>query len=115
MKSNSKLFGFTPSEAPAEGGPVACGALLLTGFIFILSLCLFFPKVYAAGEAPLLLEEQEKTISMDFQDARLKDILKIFSIQSGLNFVASEEVQDRTITLYFDKILHLKFDIKFFL
>ncbi|MCU0665754.1 MAG: hypothetical protein MUF05_01485 [Candidatus Omnitrophica bacterium] len=43
-------------------------------------------------------------ISMDFQNASLKDILKIFSVQSGLNFIASENVQDRKVTLYMDKV-----------
>jgi type IV pilus assembly protein PilQ len=41
---------------------------------------------------------------MDLQDASLKDVLKIFSIQSGLNFISSESVQDRRITLYLDKV-----------
>jgi len=44
------------------------------------------------------------TISMDFKDANLKDVLKVFSMQSGLNFIASEAVQDRKITLYLDKV-----------
>jgi len=43
-------------------------------------------------------------ISMDFQDANLKTILKIFSQQSGLNFVASQNVKDRTATIYFDNV-----------
>ena len=43
-------------------------------------------------------------ISMDFQDANLKTVLKIFSQQSGLNFVASQNVQDRTVTIYFDGV-----------
>jgi type IV pilus assembly protein PilQ len=50
---------------------------------------------YSAGEA---------SISMDFKDAGLKDILKVFSMQSGLNFIASEAVQDRKVTLYLDKV-----------
>jgi type II secretory pathway component GspD/PulD (secretin) len=41
---------------------------------------------------------------MDFQDANLKDVVKIFSIQSGLNFIASEAVQDRKMTLFLDKV-----------
>ncbi len=41
---------------------------------------------------------------MDFQDANLKDVIKVFSIQSGLNFIASEAVQDRKITLFLDKV-----------
>lgn len=51
-----------------------------------------------AGPAP------ENVISMDFQDANLKTVLKIFSQQSGLNFVASQNVQDRTVTIYFDSV-----------
>ncbi len=43
-------------------------------------------------------------ISMDFQDANLKTVLKVFSQQSGLNFVASQNVQDRTVTVYFDNV-----------
>jgi len=44
------------------------------------------------------------TISLDFQDASLKSILKLLSQQSGLNFIASQAVQDRTVTLYLDKV-----------
>jgi len=43
-------------------------------------------------------------ISMDFQDANLKTVLKIFSQQSGLNFVASQNVKSRTVTIYFDNV-----------
>ena len=43
-------------------------------------------------------------ISMDFKDANLKDILKAFSIQSGLNFIASQDIEDKTVTLYLDKV-----------
>src|SRR3989338_9568009 len=43
-------------------------------------------------------------ISMDFQDLNLKTVLKIFSQQSGMNFIASQNVQDRTVTIYFDNV-----------
>lgn len=43
-------------------------------------------------------------ISMDFQDANLKTVLKVFSQQSGLNFLASQSVKDRKITIYFDGV-----------
>jgi type IV pilus assembly protein PilQ len=52
----------------------------------------------------LISQESYKKISMDFRDASLKDILKIFSEQSGLNFIASQSVQDRTVTLYLDQV-----------
>jgi type IV pilus assembly protein PilQ len=48
--------------------------------------------------------ESTPFISMDFQNANLKDVLKIFSQQSGLNFIASEDVKDRKLTLYFEKV-----------
>lgn len=43
-------------------------------------------------------------ISMDFKDANLKDVLKVLSVQSGLNFIASDVVKDRTITLYLNNV-----------
>lgn len=62
----------------------------------------FIPRLNAAQEPPFF--DFGVTISMDFQDASLKDILKILSIQSGLNFIASEAVENRKITLYLDKV-----------
>ncbi len=52
----------------------------------------------------LIAQESYKKISMDFRDANLKDILKIFSEQSGLNFIAAQSIQDRTVTLYLDAV-----------
>ncbi|MFA5388251.1 MAG: secretin N-terminal domain-containing protein [Candidatus Omnitrophota bacterium] len=43
-------------------------------------------------------------ISLDLQDANLKTVLKMFSQQSGLNFIAGQSVQDRTVTVYFDNV-----------
>ncbi|MFA5090981.1 MAG: secretin N-terminal domain-containing protein [Candidatus Omnitrophota bacterium] len=74
-------------------------------FILILSILislLFTPGLDAGQELPF--PDLEATISMDFQDAGLRDILKIFSIQSGLNFIASQAVQDRKVTLYLDNV-----------
>lgn len=73
---------------------------------FVLSvvfiLCITPVKLNAGLDLPF--DNPEIKISMDFQDANLKDILKIFSIQSGLNFIASEGVQERSMTLYLDKV-----------
>jgi len=70
-------------------------------FIFISHL-LFNPELKAAQDIPFI--DTDVVISMDFQDARLKDILKILSMQSGLNFIAAESVQERTVTLYLDGV-----------
>src|SRR3989338_6255312 len=71
-------------------------------FIFFLIFCLLPLKLPAADLSPF--NDPNITISMDFQDANLKDVVKIFSIQSGLNFIASEAVQDRKITLFLNKV-----------
>jgi type IV pilus assembly protein PilQ len=63
------------------------------------------PTVMAGPSAPeLFIPDEGVTISMDLQDAQLKDVLKLFSIQSGLNFIANEGIQERQITLYLDKV-----------
>ncbi|MDD5120847.1 MAG: secretin N-terminal domain-containing protein [Candidatus Omnitrophica bacterium] len=64
----------------------------------------FFIAHLNAQDKPDLTGSLEPTISMDFKDASLKDILKALSMQSGMNFIASEAVQDRKVTLYFDKV-----------
>ncbi len=71
-------------------------------FISFLILCLLPLKLPAQDPSPF--GDSKITISMDFQDANLKDVIKIFSIQSGLNFIASEALQDRKITLFLDKV-----------
>jgi len=70
----------------------------------LLALFIFSAPVELGAQQEMFLGQSQVTVSMDFQDARLKDILKILSIQSGLNFIASEGVQDRTVTLYLDNV-----------
>lgn len=71
--------------------------------IILVYLLIFSPlNLFAGTELPF--DDAEISISMDFQDANMKDILKIFSLQSGLNFIASENIQDRKVTLYLDKV-----------
>ncbi|MFA5177450.1 MAG: secretin N-terminal domain-containing protein, partial [Candidatus Omnitrophota bacterium] len=74
-------------------------------FVFILTLfnLILLPKLNAL-DGPPLSAYKSVIISMDLQDASLKDILKLLSIQAGLNFIASEGVQDRKMTLYMDKV-----------
>jgi len=51
-----------------------------------------------------LPKEKTSTITMDVTEAYLEDVLKLFSKQSGINFVASEEVRDKTVTTYLDNV-----------
>jgi len=75
---------------------------LTSVFIFLLLFAFFIPRLNA--ETPPLFSGKDPLISMDFKDAELKDILKALSMQSGMNFIASEAVEDRKVTLYFDKV-----------
>ncbi len=43
-------------------------------------------------------------VSMDFQDADVKDVLKVFSKQTGINVIAREDIGQRTITLYLEDV-----------
>ncbi|MCK4993658.1 MAG: hypothetical protein KAS13_01255 [Candidatus Omnitrophica bacterium] len=43
-------------------------------------------------------------VSLDFKDADLKDVLKVFSQQSGLNFVADRNIEEKLITLYMNEV-----------
>ena len=78
--------------------------MLLRLGLIILLLCAFTPLPKLAAEATFPSPDVEPLISMDFQDANLKDVLKVFSIQAGMNFLASEGVNDRKLTLYMDKV-----------
>ncbi|MDO8730407.1 MAG: secretin N-terminal domain-containing protein [Candidatus Omnitrophota bacterium] len=49
-------------------------------------------------------QEKSRTISMDITGAYLEDVLKLLSRQAGMNFVASEGVREKKITLYFDGV-----------
>ena len=48
--------------------------------------------------------ENLKIISMDFKNAALGDVLKIFSQQSGMNFISSSEIADNKINLYLENV-----------
>ena len=71
-----------------------------TVIVFLL-LC-FVPVGFSLGD--ISNSDLWKRISMDFKDASLKDVLKIFSQQSGLNFVAAENIEDINLTLYLNDV-----------
>ncbi|MBD3264831.1 MAG: hypothetical protein GF375_06990 [Candidatus Omnitrophica bacterium] len=51
-----------------------------------------------------LLFSTPKTVSLDLEDAKLVDVLKMFSQQTGLNFISTEAVRDRKLTLYLENV-----------
>lgn len=68
---------------------------------------LFFSSVAPAG---LYAEEvpagtgDSAIVSMEFEGAALKDVLKVLSQQSGLNFATSQDVEQKQVTVYFDHV-----------
>jgi len=46
----------------------------------------------------------DKKISLDLENAALVDVLKMLSQQIGLNFISTEAVRDRGITLYMEEV-----------
>jgi len=84
-------------------------AVIMAGIVFTGSPPLCFSEEESFQELPGNSEvvqdkDGQKRISLDFQDVALKQILKIFSQQAGMNFVASENVQDKKVTLFMDKV-----------
>ena len=87
---------------------------LLLLFMLCVYLSLLFSSEYSSFaqtgyeiEDDLVAEsfKEQDLVSLDFKDADLKDVLKVFSQQSGLNFIASKDIEQRQITLYMNDVL----------
>lgn len=86
-------------------------SLFVIVFLSVCSCCIFNLEVALAAQSPPNSEEEttaqsqnKNLISLDFKDAGLKDVLKVFSQQSGLNFIAGRNVEDKPITLYMENV-----------
>ena len=75
--------------------------------ILILMLVIFPFSVFSLGDniddiyGDYLISGTKRNVSMDLENASLVDVLKALSQQSGLNFVSTEAVKERKLTLYF--------------
>ena len=72
--------------------------------VLVISWAVFLLFSLSFSSSPAQSESELPAISMDFQDADLRDVLKVFSQQAGLNFIAGENVKERKVTLYLDKV-----------
>ncbi len=73
------------------------GVLVLTVQLTVAGLPV--PAAWAAEE-----NISDSLVSMEFDGAPLRDVLKIFSEQSGLNFVASQEVESKKVTVFLENV-----------
>ncbi len=51
-----------------------------------------------------LLESFDRKVSLDLESARLVDVLKMLSQQIKLNFISTEAVEERVLTLYMEEV-----------
>ncbi len=58
----------------------------------------------AGAPADDATEPAPTKVSMDFKDADLKDVLKAFSQQTGINLIAGQDVSGQKITLYLQDV-----------
>jgi type IV pilus assembly protein PilQ len=82
--------------------------IVCLAFFVLMAICLL-PLGHAQEltidtSSPFLPEMSSKKISMDFQEAPLVDVLKIFSQQSGFNMVTTEDLRNRLVTVYLDNV-----------
>ena len=77
---------------------ITCNTTVRRTRIFVLAVLYM---ITITGDMPA---QEPRNISMDFQQAALKDVLKVFSQQAGLNFVATETIENKKITLYLDNV-----------
>lgn len=76
-------------------------------FLILIVVTMMLASVsYADDEfgSRFIYQDYSKKISMDFKNASLIDVLKIYSKQSGKNFIAATELADKKVTLFFENI-----------
>jgi type II secretory pathway component GspD/PulD (secretin) len=76
-------------------------------FLFILFFILIFIGSTFSQDniyGDYLISTTHKTISLDLERANLVDVLKMLSQQTGLNFISTEAVRERKITLYMENV-----------
>ena len=61
-----------------------------------------FPQNNIYGE--YLLSKSEKKVSLDLERASLVDVLKLLSQQTGINFISTEAIKERKLTLYLENV-----------
>lgn len=78
--------------------------------LFITVFCLLCLPLVVHGDIDIdniygdhLIMRTKKKVSMNLENVDLVDLLKVLSQQTGLNFISTEAVQSRSITLYIEE------------
>ncbi len=83
---------------------IFCNIFLLIGSILASSTISHASDITIDSSSSFLYPGYSKKISMDFQNASLVDVLKIFSQQTKINLISSEELATKRITVYLDNV-----------
>jgi len=51
-----------------------------------------------------VLPKTDDKVSMDFESADLKSVLKAFSMQTGINFIASDVIENKKVTVFLSRV-----------
>ncbi len=76
-------------------------------FILFMAISFIFPGLVFSQDniyGDYLIYSLEKNVSLDLESAQLVDVLKMLSQQTRLNFVSTEAVRDRELTLYMENV-----------
>lgn len=64
----------------------------------------FAAATMSTAEAPSDAAAEPLRVSMEFEDVNLKEVLKTFSKETGINIIAASDVADQPITLYLEQV-----------
>ncbi len=78
--------------------------IILLVFVMLTATAAPSSELHIDTTSPFVYPQYSKKISMDFQEAPLVDVLKIFSQQSSLNLVTSESIANKSVTVYLDNV-----------
>lgn len=61
-------------------------------------------NIYVGDVAENPAADKKGTVSLDFENADLKNVLKAFSMQTGINFIASDVIENKKITVFLSNV-----------
>jgi len=81
-------------------------AILLILFSILISALIPFDASFSKDNIyeDYFIVREQKLISFDLENAEMTDVLKMFSQETGLNFISTEAVKGRTLTLYIENV-----------
>lgn len=78
---------------------------IITFFCFLMFVCMQISlQALPLEKSRFVLSPLSEKISLDLQDAPLIDVLKLFSKKTGMNFVAVDDISQKTVTLFFEHV-----------